>query len=517
MRVALLAAECAPVAKAGGLGDFVHGLGRALMAAGAEVEVVLPDYDCLKHEMVQDRRLLRDDLWFDFGGQRVRCRVSSAVVDGLRCRLLAPETPEGYFARGRIYGEDDDARRFACFCRAALESYDQQSFDQQSFDRQSGPQWPHSQSRGWPDILHCNDWQTGLVPVLLYEDYARRGVESCRVCYSLHNLGHQGWVSPELLTAVGLDSARLMTPDRLADKMGATRANLMKGGVVFSNFVTTVSPRYAWEVLRTEQGEGLQDTLGGKQQQGRFAGVLNGIDQTTWNPGGDPLITQPFDLAHPWRKAENTVALRARLGLRQADKPVLAVVSRLDRQKGVGLIAQALTESLARQGQFVLLGSALDPDIQARFERLRAEFADHPDCHLELGYDEALAHQIYAGADLILIPSLYEPCGLTQMIGMRYGCVPIVRRVGGLADTVFDATFCTRPERERNGFVFDGTEPEDLRFALERAFGLWFDYPERFLALRMNGMRAQHPWSAPAEEYLRIYTRLLEDRPEIPT
>jgi starch synthase len=496
MRIALLAAECAPVAKAGGLGDFVHGLGRALMAAGADVEVVLPDYDCLRLELVHDRQLIRDDLRFEFAGQTIRCRVFAGQVDGLRCRFLAPATSDNFFARGRIYGEADDALRFACYCRAALE-----------FFQQSG---------AWPDILHCNDWQTGLVPVLLYEDYAQRGVERTRVCYSLHNLGHQGWVEPELLSTLGLNAERLMTPDRLqGDHLqggaGAPSANLMKGGIVFANFVTTVSPRYAWEVLRTEQGEGLQAVLAWKQQQGRFAGVLNGIDQATWNPRIDPLIAHPFDLEHPERKSANTQALRERLGLGQENKPLIAVVSRLDRQKGVGLIAHAMAYTLARQGQFVLLGSALDAEIQAKFERLRAEHADDPDCHLELGYDETLAHQIYAGADLILVPSLYEPCGLTQMIAMRYGCVPIVRRVGGLADTVFDATFCTRSEQERNGFVFDGTGPDDLEFALERAIGLWFDYPQRFQELRLNGMRTQHPWDAPAEEYLRIYARLVED------
>lgn len=496
MRIALLAAECAPVAKVGGLGDFVHGLGRALMASGARVEVVLPDYDCLNHGLVQERQLLRDDLRFDFAGRAIDCSVHGGRVDGLQCRFLAPATSDGFFERGRIYGEADEALRFACYCRAALEWF--------------------QHSDAWPDILHCNDWQTGLIPVLLYEDYARFGGNRTRVCYSLHNLGHQGWVGPELLTTLGLHAERLMTSDRLQandaqDAGAAPAANLMKGGIVFSDFVTTVSPRYAWEVLRTEQGEGLQAVLAGKQQQGRFAGVLNGIDQTTWNPRTDALIAHPFDLEHPGEKSANTRALRKRLGLRQANKPLIAVVSRLDRQKGVGLIAHAMAYSLARQGQFVLLGSTLDREIQARFERLRADHADHPDCHLELGYDEALAHQIYAGADLILVPSLYEPCGLTQMIGMRYGCVPVVRRVGGLADTVFDATFCARPEHERNGFVFDGTGPEDLEFALERAIGLWRDYPERFHQLRLNGMRALHPWDAPAEEYLRIYMRLVED------
>lgn len=487
MRVALFAAECAPVAKAGGLGDFVHGLGRALLAEGAEVEVWLPDYDCLRHDLIEDRHLLAEGFEFPFSGRTLRCSIVAGRVDGLACRFVAPQASEGFFSRGRIYGEPDDALRFACYSRAALEYL--------------------QQSQRWPDILHCNDWQTGLVPVLLYELYEARGVARTRVCYSLHNLGHQGWTDPAILHRVGLDAARLMRPDRLQDVSHADTANLMKGGIVFSNFVTTVSPRYAWEVLRTDQGMGLQSVLAGKRD--RFAGVLNGIDQRTWDPGTDPLIAHPFSMEHLEGKAANKAALRTDLGMSQAEKPLLAVVSRLDRQKGVPLIAHGIDFGLARGSQVVLLGSALDPEIQQRFDRLRTRYLDHPDCHLELGYDERLAHRIYAAADAILIPSLYEPCGLTQMIGMRYGCVPVVRRVGGLADTVFDANFCGLPTSERNGFVFDEASTADLEFALERALGLWFQHHRAFRRLQLNGMRTDFSWRESARRYLQIFADLL--------
>jgi starch synthase len=204
--------------------------------------------------------------------------------------------------------------------------------------------------------------------------------------------------------------------------------------------------------------------------------------------------------------------LRARLGLPAADRPLLAVVSRLDRQKNPDLISRGMVYTLENNGQCVLLGSAQEPAIQAHFERLRDDLSANPNAHLALGYDEALAHQIYAGADLMLVPSLYEPCGLTQMIAMRYGCVPVVRRVGGLADTVFDANFCTQPLQARNGFVFDDSQPADLTFALDRALGLWADAPARFNQLRINGMRADHSWTKPARAYLRIYRRLLDGK-----
>jgi starch synthase len=489
MYIVLLAAECAPVAKAGGLGDFIQGLGRALQAAGAEVEVLLPDYDCLKRELIENYRQVRDDLLIRIAGESLRCRVSTGRAAGLNCRFLAPQSAQAWFERGCIYGQPDDALRFASYCRAALEYL--------------------AQSGRWPEILHCNDWQTGLIPVLLYEDYAARGANQTRVCYSLHNLGHQGWVAPELLQALDLDAERLMTPDRLRESPEGARANLMKGGIVFSNVVTTVSPRYAWEVLRTEQGRGLQETLATKAE--RFVGVLNGIDTDSWNPRQDPHIAAPFDAEDPAGKAVNCAALRQRLGLPPADKPVLAMVSRLDRQKGVALMQHALGYSLSLGAQVVLLGSAMEDRIQQDFEQLRDRLAGQADVHLELGYDETLAHQIYAGADLILVPSLYEPCGLTQLIAMRYGAVPIVRRVGGLADTVFDANFCDRPTAERNGFVFDDTTPDALEFALERAIGLWFQHPEQFRALSLNGMRTDVSWYDSAQRYWHMYAGMLNE------
>lgn len=486
MYIVLLAAECAPVAKAGGLADVIHGLGRALQATGAEVEILLPDYDGLKREWIEHYRLIRDDLTLQLAGEPLRCHVSAGRVDGLNCFFLNPRSEQHFFQRGRLYGEPDDALRFAIYCRAALE-------------------YLHQSGR-WPDILHCNDWHTGLVPVLLYEDYEARGATQTRVCYSLHNLGYQGWVEPELLGALELNTERLMTPDRLRESPHGARANLMKGGIVFSNVVTTVSPRYAWEVLHTDQGRGLQDTLASKA--GRFLGVRNGIDTDTWNPRCDPSITAPFDADHPSAKAVNTAALRQRLGLCQRTSPVLAIVSRLDRQKGVELMRHAIRFSLTLGAQCVLLGSAMESAIQQDFEQLRTELAANPNVHLTLGYDETLAHQIYAGADLMLVPSLYEPCGLTQLIAMRYGAVPVVRRVGGLADTVFDAHFCHRPAEQRNGFVFDGATLEELEFALERAIGLWFQHREAFQALSLNGMRMDFSWREPARRYLKIYDEI---------
>lgn len=491
MYIAMVSAECAPIAKAGGLGDFVQGLSRELTVRGNAVDVFLPYYDLSRLESVAGLREIDPNLRVPFHDQWLTCRVLGGEMDGVNCLFIDPRSPHGFFQRNRIYGEPDDSERFAFFSRAVLE-----------FLLQSGRR---------PDILHCNDWQTGLIPVLLYEIYEALGFTSTRVCYTLHNLGYQGQVDESILRQAGLDPRRLLVSDRLLDPRDGRVANLLKGGIVYANFVNTVSPRYAWEIQGTDQGMGLQPLL--KTHAHKFGGVLNGIDSLVWNPAVDPLIPVNYGVNSLPRKAANRRALRARLGLREVEKPILAIVSRLDCQKGVELMLHGIRYALAHDSQAVLLGAALDPVIAERFARLKAETDPNPDCHLELGYDETLAHLIYAGADLILIPSLYEPCGLAQMIAMKYGVVPIVRRVGGLADTVFDANYSDKPFEIRNGYLFDDLTEAGLEGAMSRALGLWRDYPEYFRQLRVNGMRADFSWSLPAQQYLDIYTHLCKQKP----
>jgi starch synthase len=326
------------------------------------------------------------------------------------------------------------------------------------------------------------------------------------VVYTLHNLGHQGWVGEAVLRQIGLSPARLITPDRLQDTGNLRGINLMKGGIVFSNFVTTVSPRYAWETQNTDLGMGLQGLL--RQYDEKFAGILNGIDDAVWNPLHDPHLVRPYGPETLPDKAVNKTALRERLGLQDSAKPILCVVSRLDRQKGVDLIRHGIEHALSQGCQVVLLGSAPEPAVAEAFNEIQRRLATSADAHLELGYDEALAHQIYGGADMILIPSVYEPCGLTQLISLAYGVVPIVRRVGGLADTIFDANYSDRPFRERNGYTFDELTVTAQDHAMDRAIGLWHQYPEYFRQLRVNGMAADHSWTLPAKSYVAIYHHL---------
>jgi len=490
MYVAMVSAECAPVAKAGGLGDFIHGLSRELVLRGHRVEVLLPKYDSLRRDLIEGLAPLHPGIPVPFFDEVIPCRVDQGRVEGVDCLFIDPHSSHAFFERGRIYGEGDDDVRFALFCRAVLE-----------FLAQSGRR---------PDILHCHDWQTGLVPVLLWEAFdglrSGPGAAATSVVYTLHNLGHQGWVGEAVLRQVGLSPHRLLTPDRLQDPGNPRCVNLMKGGIVFSSFVTTVSPRYAWEVQHTEQGMGLQGLL--RQYNDKFAGVLNGIDDRIWNPLSDRHLARTYGRDTLADKAQNTAALRRRLGLQEASKPILCVVSRLDRQKGVELIRHGIDHALGHGCQVVVLGSASEPAVAEDFRRLQERLAPSPDAHLELAYDEELAHEIYGGADMILIPSVYEPCGLTQLIAMKYGVVPIVRRVGGLADTVFDANYSDRPFSERNGYTFDDLTSTAQDHAMDRAIGLWYQHPDYFRQLRLNGMTADHSWGARAGRYLDIYHHL---------
>ncbi|MTW20736.1 glycogen synthase [Allochromatium palmeri] len=477
MHIAMVSAECAPIAKAGGLGDFVQGLARELAQVGERVEVILPAYDSLRLDARAPPSVIECTLQVPFAGESIACQVLALSLDGYECRLIAPRSVHGFFERGRLYGEPDDAERFAFFSRAVVEYV--------------------SRPEARPDVLHCNDWQTGLVPVLLAA--CATAPTRIPVCYTLHNVGYQGWVEADLLTRVGLDAACLP-----ADPGDPPRVNLMQGGIVAADVVNTVSPRYAWEIQNTEQGQGLQACV--QRYRDKFGGILNGIDETVWDPRTDPLIPANFGPETLPRKALNRQALRARLGLETAvERPIMAVVSRLDRQKGVELIAHGIQHGLESGAQIALLGTALEPAIAERFAHLKSTLGASPHAHLELGYDESLAHLLYAGADMILIPSFYEPCGLTQLIAMRYGTVPIARRVGGLADTIQDANYSTAPFESRNGYLFDEPTAEALEGAMNRALELWRTFPSYFSQLRLNGMRGDYSWHQPARDYLGLY------------
>jgi starch synthase len=479
-----VSSECAPVAKVGGLADVVFGLSRELEIRGNHVELILPKYDCMWYDQIWGLHVTFPDLWVPWFGGAVHCSVWFGFVHGRKAFFIEPHSEDNFFNRGGFYGFNDDQMRFAFFSKAALE-----------FILQSGKR---------PDVIHCHDWQTGLLPVMLWEQYVHGGLHNQRVCYTIHNFKHQGVTGENVLYATGLGRPDyFMAYERLRDNFNPGGLNFMKGGIVYSNFVTTVSPHHSWEARHGTESFGLGDTL--NVHQGKFGGILNGVDYDVWNPQTDPFIAAHYDAETLDEKYHNKNALRHRLMLRETWSPIIAYVGRLDAQKGVNLIRHALFYSIWNGAQFVLLGSSPDRGINDYFGHIKHHLNDNQDCHLELGYNDQLAHLIYAGADMVIVPSLFEPCGLTQMIALRYGTVPIVRHVGGLADTVFDRDHDHGPIERRNGYVFDYPDEKGIESALSRAIALWHHWPDEFRNLILGGMSHDHSWNWPGYHYSNVF------------
>lgn len=484
MYIVMVSPECAPVAHSGGLGDVVYGLSRELEIRGHAVEIILPKYDCMRYEQIWGLTLDYRDLWVPWYDGAIHCSVWFGFVHGRKCFFIEPHSCDNFFARGRIYGSHDDTLRFAFFSKAALE------FMLKSNKR--------------PDVIHCHDWPTGLLPVMLFEIYKFHGMANQRVCYTIHNFNHHGVDGERVLRATGLGRQEYyLHGDRLGDGRLCRDINFMKGGIVYANFVTTVSCRHAWEARHTEQGRGLGHTL--HVHQSKFGGVRNGVDYDVWNPEIDRFIPHRYGIDSVERKYRNKEALRDRVWLRKGWKPLIAYVGRLDFQKGVHLVRHTLFYALANDAQFVLIGPSPDPAIAGEFWHLKRILNDNPDVHLELQFDSGLAHLAYAGADMIVVPSNCEPCGLVQMIALRYGTVPIVRAIGGLSETVFDRDYADRPPEQRNGYVFHQPDPSGIESALRRAIGLWHLYPQEFRQLMLNGMRYDYSWNRSGQDYTNIY------------
>ena len=484
MFIVEVASECAPVAKVGGLADVVFGLSRELEIRGNSVEIILPKYDCMWYDQIWGLHVTYSDLWVPWFGGAIHCSVWFGFVHGRKCFFIEPHSEDNFFNRGGFYGFNDDPLRFAFFSKAALE-----------FILKTGKR---------PDVIHCHDWQTGLLPAMLFEQYAHAGMHNQRVCYTIHNFKHQGVTGQNVLYATGLGRPEyFMAYERLRDNFSHNAVNFMKAGIVYGNFITTVSPHHAQEARHGNESFGLGDTL--NVHQGKFGGVLNGVDYDVWNPQTDPYIATHYDAERLDDKYHNKAALRDRLLLRETWAPIIAYVGRLDAQKGVHLIRHALFYSIWNNAQFVLLGSSPERGINDYFWHLKHHLNDNQDCHLELGFNEQLAHLIYAGADMVVVPSLFEPCGLTQMIALRYGAVPIVRSVGGLADTVFDRDHDHGPIERRNGYVFGHADEPALESALGRAIGLWHHYPGEFRNLMLGGMNHDHSWNWPGYHYNNVF------------
>lgn len=487
MYVIMVSSECAPVAKIGGLADVVYGLSRELQIRGNEVEVILPKYDCMRFDHIWGLHIDYNDLWVPWYDGYIHCTVWAGYVHGIKCYFIDPHSQDHFFNRGGFYGYWDEPVRYSFFSKAALQYM--------------------LVANKRPDIIHTHDWQASMVPVLLYEQYQSMGMYNQRVCHTIHNFKHQGVTGSEVLYATGLKRPEYFYHiDRLQDNANPYALNLLKGGIVYSNTVTTVSPHHAWEARFTDQGFGLGHTL--FVHQDKFSGVLNGLDYNVWNPEVDSLLSFQYTAKKWATKKKNKSELRKRFFMYDDQKPLISYVGRLDPQKGVHLIQHAIYYALANQAQFFLLGTSPESHINDQFWSIKNHLNDNPDCHLEIGFNEELAHLLYAASDIIIVPSAFEPCGLTQLIALKYGTVPVVRSVGGLLDTVFDWDYADTTKNKRNGFVFDHLNNEGLEFAMKRALDLWYENPKLFQQLARNGMNYDYSWNHPGQQYLELYDQI---------
>lgn len=491
MNILFATSEAVPFAKTGGLADVSGALPVELARQGHSVAVVLPAYRQAKH-CGQPIERLHHTLTIPIGRKLVTGQVLKSFLPDSNVPVYLIEQDE-YYDREEVYranGRDyiDNCERFVFFCRAALELI-------------SALELP-------VDVVHANDWQTGLIPALLKAERAGNPrYDNIRSLFTVHNLAYQGQFWHWDMTLTGLDWKYFNWQQM--EFYG--QLNLLKTGLVFADRLNTVSPRYAQEIQTEEQGCGLEGVL--RQRSHVLSGILNGVDYRVWNPATDPDLAANYDadsFAEGKRRCKQ--GLQAELGLPQeSDKPVLGFIGRLVEQKGIDLVAQAIRETLeTSDAQWAILGTG-EPKYHELFERF-AERYPHK-IAVRLSFSDPLAHRIEAGADIFVMPSRYEPCGLNQMYSLRYGTVPVVRATGGLADTVTNMTEEALRGGTANGFSFHDYSVLALKEALARAMEC-YRRPEVWAKLVETGMRQDRSWGRSAREYAQLYEQMLASQLE---
>ncbi len=477
--VAFIGSECYPFVKTGGLGDVMYALPRALTRLNCDVKVILPRYHCIPKEY-QDKMVYKGEFMMDLcaDGRQFYVGIMEMEMDGVVYDFIDNDE---FFCWGNPYTDlVQDIPKYCYFDKAALAALN---------------------FLDWiPDVIHCHDWQAGLVPVFLHTLFSNTPVGRAKSMITIHNLRFQGIHNiPTIQYWSGLPGYVF---DHTLLKQGYESANMFKGGLAFANLITTVSPTYAEEIQTDFYGEGLDSHL--RFHSGKLCGIVNGIDVDVWNSKKDDLLAAKYDARTVLKKKKtNKLALQKRLSLEQDEnKMVIGLISRLTDQKGLDLINAIFPQLLDGNTQVVILGTG-----DARYEdafRYYENVNKGTVCSY-IAYDESLAHQIYAGADALLVPSLFEPCGLTQLIAMHYGTVPIVRETGGLKDTVQPYNEFTD---EGNGFTFDRYEAGLLLDAVIRAKTVYFTDRKRWDEIVVRDMKKDVSWENSARQYRELYLRL---------
>ncbi len=457
MKIAFFSSEVVPFAKTGGLADVAGSLPIALEKQGVEVAVIMPCYHTIKTNQ-------------------------NPVTIAQNVKVFFVGHPS-YFSREGLYGDrygdyPDNLERFSFFCKESLELLKRIRFQ--------------------ADCLHCHDWQTALIPVYLETLYREDPFfAKTKTMITVHNLAYQGIFSKDQFPKTGLGWEYF----NIEGLEFYDQVNLLKGGLNFSDRITTVSPTYAREIQTPESGHGLDGVL--REHKDQLVGILNGIDYDQWNPQKDPHIAEHYSVNSIEKKQANKLDLQGMVDLPRYEKvPLIGIISRLADQKGLDLIADIIEDLCAERIQLILLGTG-DDVYHKLFVRIQKEYPRKTSIHLK--FDAVLAQKIYAGVDLFLMPSRYEPCGLGQMISLRYGTIPIVRKTGGLADTIRDCDALING----NGFVFEPYSSKILLETIQRALKAYQD-PKRWLNLVKRAMQSDFSWDASAKEYVKLYTQVLQ-------
>jgi starch synthase len=480
LKIGFVTSEVTPFARTGGLGDVSAALPKTLHALGHDVRVFVPLYSRIAVDSYDFEPVPQLQNVVMRGAPSLpEFSIYAATLPGSTLKIHFVHCPELYDRPGLYTRDADEHVRFVLLTRAAIES---------------------AQRLGWtPHVFHAQDWQAALLPMFLKATYAwDRLFQPTRSLLTIHNIGYQGVFSAGSLAAAALDDVRHHFD---ADDLREGRVNFMKTGIRMADEISTVSPTYASEILRESYGMGLHGVL--QERREHLTGILNGIDDEVWNPASDPHLAQTYNAQTIARKEKNRADLLARAGLPyETGVPVFGIISRLTAQKGLELLQEPLVELLAgRDVRLVVLGSG-EPRLEEYFSNLVARFPRK--AAFKIGFDDALAHRIEGGADFFLMPSIYEPCGLNQMYSLKYGTIPIVRKTGGLADTVelFD-----RSTGRGTGIVFEHANADAVRWALRYALEL-HDDAKSWKKLVRNAMAVDTSWKVQAGKYVELYQRM---------
>jgi len=489
LKILFLSSETYPFAKTGGLADVAGSLPKALKELGHEIRVIMPKYKEINERRYVLREVIRlKDIAIDFGDEKIHFNVKSAFIPDSKIQIYFIDY-KPFFYRDGLYINNrtkeeypDNGLRFSLYCRSVLETLKLLYWQ--------------------PQIIHCNDWQTGLIPFYLRTSFKDDPFfKKCRTLITIHNLGYQGIFDTSILPQIDVPED-MFHPGSPLEYFG--KINFLKTGINFSDYITTVSETYAQEIQgSSEYGCGLEGVL--KDNNERLLGILNGVDYSVWNPEVDKYIPENYSYNTIKNKYQNKTALLKKNGWKDKENvPLIGIISRLADQKGFDILLDVLEKIFLLDVRIVILGTG-----EKKYHKLLSGMEKkHPDkLKIYLKFDEKLAHLIEAGSDMFLMPSRYEPSGLNQLYSLRYGTVPIVRKTGGLADSISD--FSISEDEKGNGFTFDNYSSEELLAAVQKAIEYYKD-TKTWKKIIKNGMKDDYSWNVVAKKYSKIYEKLLK-------